>query len=66
MIHNGFRRIALAHSLLPTKLGPEPSQGAGHPGQKPRTKPEDGPHEGNEGSELDAAAAAQDHSPVHM
>jgi hypothetical protein len=57
MIYNGFRRIALAHSLLPvTTDAARPPQ----PDRKHDATADD------ELTPLDADNPAQDHPPIHM
>ncbi len=57
MIYNGFRRIALAHSLLPAVTNAEqPQQAEGQHDRLPA----------DERTPLDADIPAQDHPPIHM
>jgi hypothetical protein len=61
MIYNGFRRIALAHSLLPGSLPAASVVAPPYP-----TPAVNGAGETAQADALDAAEPAQDHPPVHM
>jgi hypothetical protein len=57
MIYNGFRRIALAHSLLPAVTN------AARP---PQAEPQRDRMPDGESTPLDVDTTAQDHPPIHM
>jgi hypothetical protein len=61
MINHGFRRLALAHSLLPTAPDSPPDK-ADHPHDPSHAEPSPKPATAT----LDDDPSAQDHPPIHM